>query len=285
MTALSYQSQPSLRRPFLVAAFEGWSDAGDAATIAVSYLKEKWDAKPLATLDHEEFFDFQAHRPVVRMNEGGVREIIWPSIEFSYASVPGTERDAVLLSGIEPSMRWPTFTKHILDVAHTTGVELLVGFGALLAGRPHTRPTRITGTATTPELNAKFGLQPPRYEGPTGILGVIADACRQDDLDAITLWGWVPHYLRDAPSPTTSLALLQRLSALTDLSIDLNDLDGRAHVHVEQVNEAIENDPDIRATVESLERQADAEDIDDMPSGDDLVAEVERFLRDQRGDR
>ncbi len=285
MSALTYQSRPALRRPFLLAAFEGWSDAGDAATIAVSYLRDQWEAQPLASLEHEDFFDFQAHRPLVRMNEEGIREIIWPSIEFTYAQVPGAERDVVLLSGIEPSMRWPTFTKLILDVAHTTGVDLVVGFGALLAGRPHTRPVRITGTATTPELCTKFGMQPPRYEGPTGVLGVIADACRQDQLDAITLWGWVPHYLRDAPSPGTSLALLQRLSALADISIDLGELDGRARVHNEQVNEAVESDPDIRATVEALERQADAEEITDVPSADDLVAEVERFLRNQRGDR
>src|SRR5438552_17019554 len=161
MSALRYHSKPALRRPFLLAAFEGWSDAGDAATSAVGYLREQWDAQPLASFDHEEFFDFQAHRPLVRMNEEGIREILWPSIDFSYASVPGGDRDAVLLTGAEPSMRWPTFTKLILDVAHTTGVEFLFGFGALLAGRPHTRPIRITGTATTPELCTKFGLAPP----------------------------------------------------------------------------------------------------------------------------
>src|ERR1043166_3901655 len=164
MDGLEYHSQPALRRPFLVAAFEGWSDAGDAATAAARYLDEQWDAKPLASLDHEMFYDFQAHRPLVKMNEAGVREIIWPATEFSYATIPGSDRDAVICVGIEPSMRWPTFTKIILDVAHTTGVDLVVGLGALLAGRPHTRPIRVMGTAATPELCTRFDLQPPRYE-------------------------------------------------------------------------------------------------------------------------
>ena len=282
MSALQYHSKPALRRPLLVCAFEGWSDAGSAATSAVSYLHEQWDAQPLATVDHEEFFDFQAHRPLVRMNEAGIREIVWPSIEFSYASVPGSDRDAVLIVGAEPSMRWPTFTRLILEVAHTTGVEFLVGFGALLAGRPHTRPIRILGTATTPELSSKFGLAPPRYEGPTGVLGVIADACRLDDLEAVTLWSFVPHYLREGPSPTASLALLQRLGAMADITVALSDLETEARAYEERINEAVEADPDIRATVEALERQADAEDITEVPSGDELVAEVERFLRNQR---
>src|SRR4051794_1336204 len=166
MSGIEYQSKPALQRPFLVAAFEGWSDAGDAATSAVAYLSDLWEAQPLANIDHELFYDFQAHRPLVRMNEEGIREIVWPGVEFTYATVPGAGRDAVFVSGIEPSMRWPTFTKLILDVAHTTGVEIVLGFGALLAGRPHTRPIRITGTATTPALCEKFGLAPPRYEGP-----------------------------------------------------------------------------------------------------------------------
>lgn len=284
MDGLAYHSTPALRRPFLVAAFEGWSDAGDAATSAVGYLNERWKAQPLASVDPEVFYDFQAHRPLVRMNEGGIREITWPSTEFTYATLPG-ERDAVLVSGIEPSMRWPTFTKMILDVAHTTGVDLVVGLGALLAGRPHTRAIRVMGTATTPELCERFELQPPRYEGPTGVLGAIADGCRLDDLPSLTLWGWVPHYLQGGPFPTTSLALLRRLGSLVETDIDTAELEDRARVHEERISEAVSSDPDIRATVEELERQADAEDLSEMPSGEELVAEVERFLRDQRGDR
>jgi proteasome assembly chaperone (PAC2) family protein len=285
MSALAYHLRPQLRRPFLVVAFEGWSDAGDAATSAVAYLKSQWDGVDFASIDPEDFFDFQAHRPMVKLNDAEIREIVWPSTEFSYASVPGTERDVVLLSGIEPSMRWSTFTSLVLDVARTVDAELVVGLGALLAGRPHTRPIRVTGTATTPELATRFGLATPRYEGPTGILGVLMDACRRTDLDAVTLWGWVPHYLSGTPSPGAALSLLQRLSALLDVPISLSDLEERTRSHSGRVEDAVRSDPDIAATVEDLERQADAEDMSDMPSADDLAAEVERFLRDQRGDR
>ncbi len=285
MSALAYQSRPQLRRPFLVVAFEGWSDAGDAATSAVGYLKEQWNGEVFATIDPEDFFDFQAHRPQVRLNDEDVREIVWPTTEFSYASVPGTDRDAVLLHGIEPSMRWATFTSLILEVASSVGAELVVGLGALLAGRPHTRPIRITGTATTPALATRFGLATPRYEGPTGIVGVLMDGCRRADLDAVTLWGWVPHYLQGTPSPGASLSLLQRLSALLDIPISLSDLDERERSQRGRVEDAVRQDPDIAATVEELERQADAEDLSDMPSADDLAAEVERFLRNQRGER
>ena len=285
MSALVYRSRPQLRRPFLVAAFEGWSDAGDAATSSVVYLKNQLDAVEFATVDPEDFFDFQAHRPIVRLNEAEIREIVWPTTRFSHASIPDADRDIVLLEGIEPSMRWRTFIELVLDVASTTGAELVVGLGALLAGRPHTRPVRITGTATTPELATRYGLATPRYEGPTGILGVLADACRHADLPCVTLWGWVPHYLQGSPSPSASLALLQRLGALTDTSIDLSALESRARSHEGRVADAVSGDPDIAATVEELERQADQEDMSELPSSDELAAEVERFLRDQQKDR
>jgi proteasome assembly chaperone (PAC2) family protein len=283
--SLRFQSRPQLKNAFVIAAFEGWSDAGDAAASAVAYLKGKWNAQEFASVDPEDFFDFQAHRPMVRLNDHGIREITWPSTTFSYATVPGTDRSVVLLQGIEPSMRWATFTRLLLDVCADAEADILVGLGALLAGRPHTRPIRVTGTATTPELASRYGLATPRYEGPTGILGVIADACRKTDLQCVTLWGWVPHYLQGSPSPSASLAILQRLSALLDISIDLSDLEGRARSHDSRVADAVRSDPDIAATVEELERQADAEDMNDIPSGDELAAEVERFLRNQRGER
>lgn len=284
MGGLSYQSRTRLRRPVLVAAFEGWLDAGDAATSAVRYLRDTWNADVFASVDAEEFFDFQAHRPQVHLNEDGIREITWPTTDFASAAIPGTDRDAVLLLGIEPSMRWPTFCRHVLDVAQTTGAELLVALGALLAGRPHTRPIRITGTATNPELSSKFGLATPRYEGPTGITGVLLDACRRNGLDAVQLLGWVPHYLQGGPSPAASLALLQRLGSLLDIPIELTKLEEGARRHDSRISEAVRSDPDIAATVQELERQADAEELDEIPSGEELAAEVERFLRNQ-GDR
>ncbi|MGH2758595.1 MAG: PAC2 family protein [Actinomycetota bacterium] len=285
MPALSYQSRPELRRPVMVVAFQGWSDAGEAATSSIGYLHELWNAQVFASIDAEDFFDFQAHRPLVRINEEGIREITWPRTEFAHASVPGAERDVVLLSGIEPSMRWPTFCDLVLDVAGTCHVELLVALGALLAGRPHTRPIRVTGSASTPDLASRFGLATPRYEGPTGIAGVVIDVCRRSGLDAVTLWSWVPHYLQGSPSPPASLALLQRLTTLLELPVDLADLEQRARAHDARVSEAVSSDPNIIATVEELERQADAEDLDEIPSGEELAAEVERFLRNQPGSR
>jgi predicted ATP-grasp superfamily ATP-dependent carboligase len=285
MSALAYRSRPQLRRPALVVAFEGWSDAGDAATSSLSYLRSQLDATDFASIDPEEFFDFQAHRPIVKLNDAEIREIVWPQTRFSFATVPAAERDVVLLQGVEPSMRWATFTSLIIDVARTVEADIVVGLGALLAGRPHTRPIRVTGTATTPALASRFGLATPRYEGPTGILGVLMDACRQADLPAVTLWAWVPHYLQGTPSPGASLSLLQRLASLIDLSIDLSDLEERTRSHRSRIEEAVGSDPEIATTVEELERQADAEDMTEMPSADDLAAEVEQYLRNQGPDR
>lgn len=287
MTGLVYQSRPELRRPVLIAAFEGWSDAAEAATSAVSYLERRWDAKTFASVTPEEFFDFQAHRPTVKLIDGGIREIVWPSVEFAHATIPDTDRDAVLLRGAEPSMRWPTFCRAVLDVIQTTGVDTVVTLGALLAGRPHTRPTRVTGTASTPELAQRYGLATPRYEGPTSILGVLMDASRREGIPAVGLWAWVPHYVQGSPSPKAALGLVQRLGSLLDFSMDLTDLEKRTRTYETRIDEAVRSDPDIAATVQELERQADAEDEDNIPSGDELAAEVEQFLRDQppRGDR
>lgn len=285
MTGLEYQSRPELRRSILIIAFQGWSDAGDAASGSIDYLRTLWNATRFASIDPEEFYDFQMHRPIVAIDDEGVRQITWPTTDFAHASVAGADRDAVLSLGSEPSMRWPTFCRHILDVASTSNAELVIGLGALLAGRPHTRPIRVTGTAASPEVTKRFGLATPRYEGPTGILGVLMNACRQQGLDAVTLWAWVPHYLQGAPSPAASLALLQRLGALLELTVDLSDLEERARSHESRVDEAVSSDPDIAATVQELERQADAEELDEIPSGEELAAEVERFLRNQRPER
>jgi proteasome assembly chaperone (PAC2) family protein len=286
MEPLVYQSRPKLRSPVMIAAFEGWNDAAESATGAVDYLQSSWNASLFASIEPEEFFDFQVVRPRVRLTEEGIREIVWPKTPFLHAEVPGADRDVVLLHGIEPSMHWPTFCTLVLDVIATTGVEMVVTLGALLAGRPHTRPTRVTGTASTPELAQKYGLATPRYEGPTGITGVVMDAVRRADVAAVGLWAWVPHYVQGSPSPKATLGLVQRLGSLLDVQIDLSDLEQRTRAYEDRLNEAVQGDPDIAATVHELERQADAEDMEDIPSGEELVAEVERFLREQpRGDR
>ncbi|MEX2394938.1 MAG: PAC2 family protein, partial [Actinomycetota bacterium] len=220
----------------------------------------------------------------VRLNPEGIRDITWPTTEFTYAKIAAARCDAVLLRGVEPSMRWRTFTAHVMDVARETGAEMVIGLGALYAGRPHTRPVRVTGAATTPDLAERYGLQQPRYEGPTGILGVLADACRHADIPAVTFWSWVPHYLQGSPSPTAALALLQRLRSLLEMDIDLADLEGRSRAHEARIAEAVRLDPEVASTVEDLERQSDAEADDEIPSGEELAEEVERFLRNQGGD-
>lgn len=286
MDGLLYHSRPQLRSPVMIAAFEGWNDAADAATSAVDYLQRRWDATVFASIDPEEFFDFQVVRPRVRLTDSGIREVLWPKTEFVHAHMSGVERDVVLLHGIEPSMRWPTFCKLVLDVCGTCGVEMVVTLGALLAGRPHTRPIRVTGTASTPDLAQRHGLANPRYEGPIGITGVLMDAARRADIPSVGLWAWVPHYVQGSPSPKASLGLVQRLGSLLDFRIDLSDLEKRTRTYEDRINEAVQGDPDIAATVRELERQADAEDLEEIPSGDELAAEVERFLREQpRGDR
>jgi len=286
MEGLVYQSRPELRSPVLIAAFEGWNDAADAATSAVEYLRTSWNGTAFASIDPEEFFDFQVVRPKVRLTDSGIREVLWPKTEFVSAEMPGAGRDAVLLHGIEPSMRWPTFCKLVLDVASTCRIEMVITLGALLAGRPHTRPTRVTGTASTPEISSRYGLATPRYEGPIGITGVLMDAARRAGIPSVGLWAWVPHYVQGSPSPKASLGLVQRLGSLLDFQMDLSDLEQRTRSYEERINEAVQGDPDIAATVRELERQADAEDLEDIPSGDELAAEVERFLREQpRGDR
>jgi proteasome assembly chaperone (PAC2) family protein len=275
-----------LRSPVLIAAFEGWNDAADAATSAVDYLSQSWKAQSFAAIEPEEFFDFQVVRPRVKLVDSGIREVLWPKTEFVSAAVSDAPRDAILLHGIEPSMRWPTFCKLVLDVASTCNVDMVITLGALLAGRPHTRPTRVTGTASTPEIAARYGLATPRYEGPIGITGVLMDAARRAGIPSIGLWAWVPHYVQGSPSPKASLGLVQRLGSLLDFQMDLSDLERRTRTYEERINEAVQGDPDIAATVRELERQADQEDLEDIPSGDELAAEVERFLREQpRGDR
>jgi predicted ATP-grasp superfamily ATP-dependent carboligase len=281
MDVVTYQSRPTLRRPVLICSFAGWSDAGDAASSAIDFLNTTWGATPLASIDPEEFFDFQAHRPQVKVVEGGIRRIDWPSTEFAWATIKGADRDAILLKGLEPSMRWRTFSNAVLDICRTTGVELVVSLGALLAGRPHTRPIKVTGTASEPALADRLSLMVSRYEGPTGIIGVLIDACRRAGIPAVSLWAWVPHYLQGTPSPPATLELIRRVGRLLEFGTDTEELERASVAYADRVAEAVGSDPDITADVQELERQADAEDLENIPTADELGAEVERFLREE----
>ena len=279
-------ARPSLQRPVLVAAFRGWNDGGQGATLAAGYLARTWDATRFADIDPENFVDFQANRPQVSLDEGMTRRIEWPENAFYHARVPGTERDVVLLLGVEPSLRWKTFSQLVVDLARELDVELLVTLGSLLADVPHTRAAPVTGAASDPELVASLGLQHSRYEGPTGIVGVLQDACRREGLPAASLWAAVPHYVSLAPSPRAARALCDRLAQLLDVPIDTDELAEAEQNYVEQVTEAIASDEtgetaEYVAGLEQRTDELDLEEHEDLPSGDSLAAELTQFLRER----
>jgi proteasome assembly chaperone (PAC2) family protein len=281
MDELHVARRPTLERPVLVAAFRGWNDGGQGASLAAGYLAKTWDARRFAEIDPEGFFDFQVTRPQVRLEQGFTRRIDWPETVFLHARPPGLDRDAVLLLGVEPNVRWKTFSGLIVDFARELGVELVVTLGALLADVPHTRPTPVTGSATDPELIERLGLQASRYEGPTGIVGVLHDACKRAGLPSASLWAAVPHYVSLAPSPKAAAALCERLGTLLGAPIDTAELDEAAVAYVSQVSEAIAADEETASYVEELERRVDELDESDLPSGETLAAELARFLRER----
>ena len=265
----------------LVAAFRGWNDGAQAASLAASFLAQAWEARRFADIDPEEFFDFQATRPHVALEEGLTRRIDWPETVFYHGSIPGTERDAVLALGIEPNLRWRTFSEEIVELAGGLGVELVVTLGALLADVPHTRPAPVTGSATDPKLVEELGLASSRYEGPTGIVGVVHDACRAAGLPSASLWAAVPHYASLAASPKAALALCERLAGLLGTQFDLGDLERASEAYEQQVSEAVASDEETEAYVRQLEERRDALGNElDVPSGESLAAELTRFLRE-----
>ncbi len=287
MEHVQWDEHPKLRRPVLLAAFEGWNDAADSASSAARYLKERWGARPFATIDPEEFFDFSSTRPQVRLGGGFTREIVWPSNELSAASLPETGRDVVVLLGTEPQLKWRTFCAQVLAVAKQIGAELVVTLGALLADVAHTRPVKVTGTAADPELVRRLGLERSTYEGPTGIVGVLHDACRQASLQSASLWAAVPHYVAATPSPKATLALVRRTSTLLSTPLVTADLEQRAIDYEQQVSEVVATDDEVAAYVRRLEEAVDAsagEEPLEPQSGEVIAAEFERFLRDQQGE-
>ncbi len=277
-------SRPTLERPVLIAAFRGWNDGGQGATLAGGYLARVWEAERFGEIDPEGFVDFQANRPHVSLDEGLTRTIDWPENVFYHARIPGTERDAILLLGVEPSLRWRTFSGLVLELAQDFGVDLVVTLGSLLADVPHTRAAPVTGAASDPALVESLGLQHSRYEGPTGIVGVLQDACRNGGIPAASLWAAVPHYVSLAPSPRAARALCDRLGSLLDVPIDTTELAEAEETYSEQVTEAVSSDAETSAYVEELERRTDELDLEEheeLPSGDSLAAELTRFLRER----
>jgi proteasome assembly chaperone (PAC2) family protein len=265
----------------LVAAFRGWNDGAQGASLALGYLAQAWAAERFADIDPEEFYDFQVTRPHVALVDGVTRRVDWPETAFFHAPLPGAGRDAVLLLGIEPNLRWRAFTGAITELAQELGVELVVTLGALLADVPHTRPAPVTGSATDPELVSQLGLGASRYEGPTGIVGVLHDVCRAAGIPSASLWAAVPHYASLAASPKAALALSSRLADLVGADVDLGELERASEAYEAQVSEAVAENEETAAYVRSLEERRDAlGDELDLPSGDALAEELTRFLRE-----
>jgi proteasome assembly chaperone (PAC2) family protein len=281
MASLAWEQRPELRRPVLVAGFEGWNDAASAASEAAGWLTRQFGATKVASMDPEEHFDFQSARPTVELVDGVTRDLTWPANEFF--AVPVDARDLVVLRGVEPNLRWPSFCREVLGVASETGCEMVVTLGALLADVPHTRPVRVTGATTDPDLMASLHLQRSRYEGPTGIVGVLHDTARATGIASASLWAPVPHYVSTPPNPLATRALLDRLAQLLGTAFELGDLDELSQAWQTRVDEVVSQDDDVRSYVGQLEERYDTEAETDIPSGEGLADEVEQFLRD-RGD-
>jgi proteasome assembly chaperone (PAC2) family protein len=276
---------PELRSPVLVAAFAGWNDAAGSATTALEAAAVDLDADLLARIDPEEFYDFQVTRPTIRLTDGQARHVDWPSNTLVAAHAPGVERDLVLLSGIEPNLRWRTFGEAILDACQRLGVEMVVTLGALIADVAHTRPVPITGLASDPELVERLGLSRSNYEGPTGIVGIVHDLCRKREIPSASLWAAVPHYVAAVPNPKAALALLRRLEGLTGIAVEASELEDAMSRYEEQVDLAVQANPEIQELVQRLEAEQDPEleeEEESVPDGDELAQDFQRFLR-QRG--
>lgn len=278
------QHPPSLRRPILLAAFHGWNDAGEAATGAIEVLTRELKAKPFAEVDPEEFFDFQVARPTVRLREGGGRALDWPLNRFSWAALPGKHRHVVLLDGTEPNLRWRAFTRGILDLASDLGVDTVVTLGALQVDVPHTRPVPVTGHTTDEKVVAQLGVRRSRYEGPTGITGLLNHVAGTSGLQATSIWAGVPHYLSGTTYLAGALALVERVTRLLEVDVPLGTLAEEAVAQRDEIGELVADDDDLAEYVSELEERADRSSdgmTGEAVSADELAAEVERFLRDR----
>ncbi len=283
---------PGLRQLILLAAFSGWNDAAETATSAARFLCQRWSGRRIAQILPEEFFHFGLTRPEVRIQEGSraAREIRWPANEFFLGTEPSLPRDVVVGLGVEPHLKWQAFCGHILEVARRSQVTLVITLGALLADVPHTRPIRVTGVATDPDLAARLQTSPTRYEGPTGIVGVLNDACRRVGLPVVSLWANVPHYVSEVSNPHAILALVQRVLEFLDWRTDLRELEEAAGEFDRQLARILAQKPDVARYIQELEqREAAAERGEgvprsDLPAASELIREVEQFLRDYRGE-
>ena len=284
---------PALRIPVMLIAFSGWNDAAEAATGAASHILGAWtDAEHaindqvgvvpelIADIDPEEFYDFQVNRPIVDMDESQIRSLTWPGTQIFGLATPNFDFDFIIVRGVEPSMKWKTFTHDLLDLADDLEVQTIITLGSMLADAPHSRPITVTSSGAHPELAKRLGVEVSRYEGPTGILGVIADACLRRGLDAISLWAAIPHYASNSPSPKATLALINALEDFLEISLPQGDLHADSLEWESEVDELAREDSGVAEYVKALEESKDSALLSDV-SGEDLARELERFLRRQ----
>jgi len=280
---------PLLREPVMVIAFSGWNDAAEAASGAVEHLLSGWrdkndDVIPelIANVESEDFYDFQVNRPVVTIDDSEIRSITWPSTSVFGMAIPSMDRDLVIVTGVEPSMKWKTFTHDLLDLADDLEVQMIITLGSMLADAPHSRPITVTGSGAHPDIAKRLGVEVSKYEGPTGILGVIVDACIRRGIDAISLWAAIPHYASNSPSPKATLALVNALEDFLEISLPQGDLHAEALEWESEVDELAREDSDVAEYVKALEESKDSALLSDV-SGEELARELERFLRRQSG--
>ena len=275
---MEIEEVPELVNPVVIAAFEGWNDAAESASAVVDHLMEVWNGRVVAAIDPEDYYDFQVNRPSVGLDDNGFRKLTWPSTHVAVASPPDLDRDVILIRGIEPNMRWRGFTAELLAAVDDLAGQLVITLGALLADAPHTRPIPVTGTATEPDLIDRLDLDQSTYEGPTGIVGVVQDACVKLDIPAVSYWAAVPHYVAQPPCPKATLALLGQLEDLLEVSIPLGDLPDEARAWERGVDELAEEDEDVAEYVRSLEEARDTTDLPEA-SGEAIAREFERYLK------
>ena len=288
MQPLQWEYRPDgLRAPALICAFKGWNDAADAASSALTFVGAALGGQRFATIDPEDFYDFQATRPRITLSDGVTRKIVWPAVELYEARVPRAPRDLILLSGTEPSFRWRTFSRVVVELTEALGAQLVVTLGALLADVPHTRPISVTGLASDPVLIARLGLTHSSYEGPTGIVGVLHGAFQAAGVPSASLWAAVPHYIAATPNPKAALALVRKLEGLVGVAVDASELESAATDYERQVNLAVQSDPDVQAFVDRLEQASEREesfDTGSLPSGEMIARDLQRFLRQRGGE-
>jgi proteasome assembly chaperone (PAC2) family protein len=283
-----FEVPETLRHPVLIVAFSGWNDAAESATSAARFLSQQWSGRRVAAIQPEEFYHFGLTRPEVRFRPGTIiREVHWPTTDFYLSQEASLPRDMLVGLGAEPHLRWQTFCGHILELIRRFGVELVITFGALLADVPHTRPVRLSGGATDPELLARFQITPTRYEGPTGIIGVLSDACRRAEVPAVSLWANVPHYVSEVSNPHAVLALVRRVVTVLEWRAEIDELEEAATEFDRQIERVVAQKPEVARYIRELERRdaqasGGEESAGELPGTGDLMREVEQFLRKSR---